>query len=199
MQISHLEMKYKFLTKLSGISGVILPIFTVGLLIWALSQSPWFSWTENALSDIGRPEHGLTCFNYGFIIIGILILIFSFGFYFSLKDQRAGPTVFALSALYLMAVGLYPLPSIEHIDLSALFFIAFPFGFLLYGWRNLNDKSHFKKKMSIFALAVFIIAAFSPVLLLIFNGIAIPEALILFSGMIWFMIYGFYLIFLKIS
>ena len=78
MQISHLEMKYKFLTKLSGISGVILPIFTVGLLIWALSQSPWFSWTENALSDIGRPEHGLTCFNYGFIIIGILILIFSF-------------------------------------------------------------------------------------------------------------------------
>ena len=123
----------------------------------------------------------------------------SFSKDFSLKDQRAGPTVFALSALYLMAVGLYPLPSMEHIDLSALFFIAFPFGFVLFGLRNLNDAIPFKKKMSIFALAVFIIAAFSSVLLLIFNGIAIPEILIFFPGIIWFMIYGFYLIFYKNS
>ena len=199
MQILHLEMINKFLIRFSGISGVILPIFTVGLFVWALSQSPWFSWTENALSDIGRPEHGLMSFNYGFIIIGILILIFSIGLYFSLKDQRAGPTVFALSALYLIAVGLYPLPSMEHIDLSALFFIAFPFGFLIYGLRNLNDISDFKKKMSIFALVVFIIAAVSPVLLLFFTGIAIPESLILFPGMIWFMIYGSYLIISKNS
>lgn len=192
-------MKYKFLIKISGISGVVLPIFTIGLLIWALSQSPWFSWAENAISDIGRPEHGLTCFNYGLIIIGILILIFSFGLYFSFTDQRAGPTVFALSALYLIAVGFYPLPSLEHIDLSALFFIAFPFGFLLYGYGNLYGASHFKKKMSIFALAIFITATISPVLLLIFKGIAIPEILVLFPGMIWFMIYGFYLIFHKNS
>ena len=192
-------MKYKILIRISGFCGVILPIFFIGLIIWALSQSPWFSWTENAISDFGRFEHGLTCFNYGFIIIGIFILIFSFGLYFSLKDQRAGPTVFALSALYLMAVGLYPLPSMEHIDLSALFFIAFPFGFVLFGLRNLNDAIPFKKKMSIFALAVFIIAAFSSVLLLIFNGIAIPEILIFFPGIIWFMIYGFYLIFYKNS
>ena len=63
----------KIIIKISGLSGILLPVLMIVLLYLALQQSPWFSWTGNAISDLGRPTYGLLGFNLVLIIIGILM------------------------------------------------------------------------------------------------------------------------------
>jgi len=187
-------MKSEYLIKLSGICGIMLPIVTISGLLLALPRAPWFSWTENAISDLGRPEFGLSFFNYTLILVGILLLAFSFGLLYSLKGARVGPTAFALSSIYFIGVGLFPLPNPNHVDVSGLFFIAFPLGFLMLGLKMYKKRSRFIKNMGISALIIAIIGGTSPIFLLFYEGIAIPEVIILFPGFFWCMRYGLHLI-----
>jgi len=117
-------MKSDYLIKFSGICGVVLPISFILVLFLSLQRSPWFSWTENAISDLGRSEFGLLFFNYTLITIGILLLFFSFGLYYSLKRERVGPTVFALSSLYFIGIGIFPLPDPNHVDIISSWFFG---------------------------------------------------------------------------
>ncbi|MCK4364472.1 MAG: DUF998 domain-containing protein [Thermoplasmatales archaeon] len=190
-------MRHSLLIKTSGFCGVTLPIFTFLFILRSMSRVTGFSWTENAISDLGRIGYGTSYFNFGLIIIGILLLVFSIGLNLALKTQRVGPTVFALSAIYLVGVGIYPLPTSEHIDLSGLFFIAFTFGFLVFGIKNYKNQVDFLKKMGGFALIVVAFAAIAPISLIFVSGIAIPEAMMLFPGFIWCFVFGIYMILSK--
>ena len=110
------------LLQIAGICGILLPLVFLGGVFISIRQAPWFKWTDYAISDLG------TCiplFNYTLLIVGIILLVFAVGLYFSLQGERAGPVVFALSSLYFMGVGLVPLPDPIHVDTSGLFFIAF--------------------------------------------------------------------------
>jgi len=181
-------MKSEYLIKLSGICGIMLPIVTISGLLIALPRAPWFSWTENAISDLGRPDFGLTFFNYTLILVGILLLTFSFGLLYSSKGERIGPTVLALSSIYFIGVGIFPLPDPNHVDVSGLFFIAFPLGFLMLGLKMYKKRSRFIKNMGIS------IGGSTPIFLLFYEGIAIPEVIILFPGFFWCMTYGLHLV-----
>ena len=183
-------MKYDYLIKTSGFCGVALPIFIFLFMICSLERVSGFSWVEHAISDLGRIGYGTSYFNFGLIIIGVLLLIFSIGLNLTLKNQRIGPTVFAISAIYLIGVGIYPLPASEHADLSGLFFIAFTFGFLAFGIKNYKNQDGFLKKMGIFALIVVLFAAISPISFLFASGVAIPEAMVIFLGFIWCFVFG---------
>ncbi|MCK4902334.1 MAG: DUF998 domain-containing protein [Thermoplasmatales archaeon] len=183
-------MRHSLLIKTSGFCGVALPIFTVLFILRSMDRVIDFSWTENAISDLGRIGYGTSYFNFGLIIIGVLLLIFSIGLNLALKNQRIGPTVFAISAIYLIGVGIYPLPASEHADLSGLFFIAFIFGFLAFGIKNYKNQDDFLKKMGIFALIVVLFAAISPISFLFASGVAIPEAMVIFPGFIWCFVFG---------
>ena len=187
-------MLFNRFVRFSGVCGIVLPIFTIFLLFCSISQTTGFSWTDNAISDLGRIDFGTSCFNYGLVIIGVLLLFFSVGMQLILIDQKAGPTIFALSAIYLIGVGLYPLPQPEHIDISGLFFIAFPIGFFVFGIKNYLSNDKFLRKMGLLALSFMIIFAIAPLTLLFFKGIAIPEAIIIIPGFIWCMLFGFYML-----
>jgi len=187
-------MKSKYLIKLSGICGIMLPIVTIPGLLLALTRAPWFSWTENAISDLGRTECGLSFFNYTLILVGILLLGFSFGLIYSLKGIRVGPTIFALSSIYFIGVGIFPLPNPNHVDVSGMFFIAFPLGFLMLGLKMYKKRSRYINNMGISALIIAAIGGISPIFLIFYEGIAIPEVAILFPGFFWCMIYGFHLV-----
>ena len=66
-------------TNLAGICGILLPfVFFTGILI-AISYSPWFKWTHNALSDLGVKGISALIFNNGLIFGGLLAFIFSIG------------------------------------------------------------------------------------------------------------------------
>jgi hypothetical membrane protein len=190
-------MLFNRFIRLSGICGIILPIYTIALLFVSVTQAVDFSWTENAISDLGRLEYGSIYFNIGLIFIGIFLLIFSVGMHLLLVEQRTGPTIFALSAIYLIGVGIYPLPLSEHIDISSLFFIAFPIGFVVFGIVNYQIEIPFLRKMGQAALFLLIIYAIAPVTLLFVNGIAIPEAMVIIPGFFWCMVLGFYMLAFK--
>ena len=192
-------MKLEYIIKISGISGILLPIIFILGLILSIWEAPWFSWTDNAISDLGRSEFGIPLFNYTLITIGFLLLLFSLGLYYSLKRERMGPTALALSSIYFIGVGVYPLPNPIHIDISGLFFIAFPLGFFILGLHMYKKQYHFMKNMGIIALVIAIISGCSPIVLLFFNGIAIPEIIIIVPGLLLCMRYGVNLIISKKS
>ena len=185
-----MELKKKFI-KISGLSGILLPILTITLLILALQQASWFSWTGNAISDLGRSSSGILCFNFGLIIIGILLLIFSIGLYFYLGGARVGPTMLAISSIYFIGIGFFPLPNPNHIDFSGLFFIAFPLAFFVLGLQIFRNKCDFICKMGIFAIIIGAFSLLAPIFLIFYNGIAIPEFIILTSAFIWCFAFGF--------
>ena len=191
------SIQNKYFIKILGISGIIIPIIFLAVLYISIQNAPWFSWSENAISDLGRFEYGLISFNYTLIAIGILLLFFSFSLVFSLKGERAGPTVLALSSIYFIGVGIYPLPHPNHVDISGLFFIAFPIGFLILGLRLYKINIAFIRNMGSFALIIVIISGFSPLFLIFNNGIAIPELVILLPGFFWCMIYSIKLLISK--
>lgn len=188
-------MKVEYFIKIFGISGIILPIIFILGLILSISKAPWFSFTDNAISDLGRSEFSILLFNYTLVAVGILLLIFSVGLYYSLNRERIGPTVLALSSLYFIGVGVYPLPSSIHVDISGLFFIAFPLSFVILGLNLYKKQNFFLKNMGFIALIISIIAGFSPIAMIFFKGIAVPEIIIIIPGLLWCMKYGINIIF----
>lgn len=179
------------LVQLSGICGILLPLVFLGGLFLSIGQAPWFNWTDYAISDLGIR---VPLFNYTLFIVGIILLIFTLGLYCSLYGERAGPVVFALSSLYFMGVGLVPLPDPIHVDTSGLFFIAFPLGFFILGLQLYQKTNAFLRTMSRAALIFTVISVCSPVFLLFYRGIAIPEMIILVPGFLWCLRYGIHLV-----
>ncbi len=187
-------MSKKLIPILTAFSGIVIPLLFVGGLLGALLYAPWFSWTHNAISDLGRPQYGLYFFNYLLTAIGILLLIFSIGLYLLLRGPRFGPAALGLSSLYFIGVGLFPLPHQIHVEISGLFFIAFSLGFFLLGLKLYNHPLVQFKRLGKTALFVAFCSALSPIGLLFFPGIAISEIIILLPGFLWCSLYGMHIL-----
>jgi hypothetical membrane protein len=176
--------------KFSGVCGIFVLIVFLSILFLSIQQVSWFSWTENAISDLGSQDGAPFIFNNGLIITGILFLFFSIGLSRELKDRYASPLFFSLSAIFLIGLGLVPVPDIVHIYLSGLFFGALGYAFFAFGFSFYNDTLHFFRKMAIFAILNLILILISPIFLLYFEGVAIPEMIIIFPGFIWCVLFG---------
>jgi hypothetical membrane protein len=190
-------VKIKYLYKLSGLSGFILPIIFTALLAFSIIQNPWFNWKENAISDLGTTNGSPFIFNTGIIVVGILLLIFSIGFLINYKE-KLGPTILLTCSFLLFGVGVYPTPEPLHEAFSGVFFITYTLSFLIIG-STINKRKNldlFRVLKSI-ALVVFIIASLSTIIYFIYNWVAISEVVIIYPGLIWCMIYGIKLLSLE--
>ena len=78
--------------KISGVCGILTPLVAFTFISLAIASSPQFSWTDNALSDLGVVE-GVTAvlFNSGLIIGGILAIIFASGLFIFLRRNTQQP------------------------------------------------------------------------------------------------------------
>ena len=178
--------------RISGISGMIMPFITFMLILLAIAYSPSFSWSENALSDLGVQE-GVTVvlFNAGLIISGILGILFAVGLFTFLQESllnRMGAFVFVLDALALTAIGVFP-ENVEPIHLlaSVAFFVLLPVSMFLLGTAFLRTS---RMKLGFFTFAAAIVAAI--VWIIPFGkGVAIPETLSGLSASTWFVVLGF--------
>lgn len=177
--------------KISGVCGILLTIVILVTLLLSINQNPWFSWTENAISNLGTQEASPLLFNTGVVLTGVLLLVFSLGLMLYFDDGKPGPVFLMISSIFLMLIGIIPLPHINHVHVSSMFFISFPLGFLITGYLTFKSEDNFKRKMGVFALVVALIAAISSVFLLFLNGIAIPEVLVVLPGFLWCMVYGY--------
>jgi hypothetical membrane protein len=162
-------------------------VFLISILI-AMIYSPWFKWTNNALSDLGAEGISSFFFNYGLIFAGILGFLFSIGL-IKILFVKIGGYLLAVSSIALIFVGIFPVTIFDlHYIASAIFFISLTIGFLIMGLTMKHD--NLNKNMGNKAIYISVLAFISPVTLYFFNGIAIPEMIICFFIFLWYMSYG---------
>ncbi len=179
-----------FWFKITALSGIITPIVAFSCIALAIAYYPPFSWTNNALSDLGVVE-GVTSmvFKGGLIVSGILATIFAIGLYNYLGGStlgKAGSLIFVLDTLALMLIGVFP-ENIKptHYYVSVMFFMLFPIAMLVLTAAFLKNAN---AKMGLFT---FLVAAFAAAVWIIQwtvgfgSNVAIPETLSALAASAW--------------
>ena len=185
--------------RLTGIIGLATPFFAFACILLAIASWPQFSWTNNALSDLGV-QSGITAilFNSGLVISGLLFIIFGTGL-FPLVGKRlvgkVGSAVFVLSSAALIGIGVFNESfSPTHYIVSVMFFVLLPVSLLiLVGafWLVGN------RKLSVFTLAMALGTAVPWVLeftVHYVSGVAVPEFVSGVVGAAWTMVIGYLMI-----
>jgi hypothetical membrane protein len=123
--------------RLAGLCGVIGPLVALSSIALAVERSPWFSWTGNAMSDLGARANSSALFNTGLIVGGVLIAVFALGLRKSLKSRaigNAGALAFLLTAAALCSVGIFPETAGDiHRYVSVVFFVLLVISLWLVG------------------------------------------------------------------
>ena len=168
---------------MSASAGIVAPIFGFICILFAIVSYPQFSWTNNALSDLGIIP-GITglFFNFGLVASGLLAFNFAvFGLFTYFRKSwvaKIGSLVFAAATLALIAIGIFNESfSPTHYIVSVAFFVLAPMSlFILTCGFWLNRQ----RSMSLFTVLAGIAAALPWLLLFAFNyvpNVAIPEFL----------------------
>ncbi|MHA1505798.1 MAG: DUF998 domain-containing protein [Candidatus Asgardarchaeia archaeon] len=158
-----------------SIFGILLPIVAFGSIGLAIYTHPWFSFTRNALSDLGAiwvPDNYI--FNLGLIATGLMGIPFFFAlfYYFDGPIGKLGSIVFFIAILSLISIGLFPEGTSMHYLVSVSFFMLSLVALLMMS-ISLMMKS---RKLGLF---LFFEMLFSAALSLIprWPAIAIPETI----------------------
>lgn len=162
--------------RVAGLCGVIAPLFSFGLIFYAVAISPWFGWQTNALSDLGlyrRPS--ALPFNVALIGGGVLnvMLVLGMGRWVGRGWLgRLGTVASLVGAVALALIGVFPENYLDlHWTAAATYFMVTPIGYALLGaeiWRN-GRRAH---GASAIAAAV---AAFLVMIVMPHDGLAVPE------------------------
>jgi len=181
--------------RISGICGIVTPIVAFAFILPAIVLYPQFSWTANALSDLGVVA-GTTAilFNSGLITCGVLAMLFASGLFIVFREMfgRIGAFIFVLGALALIAIGVFP-ENVKpmHYYVSVTFFVLLPISMFMISAAFLHMA---KLKMGIFT---FLIATFAATVWIVHfstrlvSGVAIPETLSALSASTWSVVLGF--------
>ena len=114
-----------------GPVGVV-SAWIVLLASWYLNRD-WFVFTKDAYSDFGGE---MSCcpdlYNYGLIIVGIIVLLFGVGLVLSGKTKLEvlGGGYFALAGVFLALIGVFPSGTRPHTFVSTWFFVQADLGLL---------------------------------------------------------------------
>lgn len=195
---STLDMKLTEMPK-SNLRGLIAPLIALVAISLSILISPEFSWFENALSDLGhytRTDLGnfqlvsAIIFNSGLIITGLLELSYVVPLIKKQNDlvNRLGLSVFGISALFLVLIGIFSENfSPTHFLVSVGFFATFPFAMWIVGvgmlrYRNLWWFAIISVLLPFVSLYVWwgTYAGMMP-----WSGVALPEIITAMSAIGW--------------
>jgi hypothetical membrane protein len=162
--------------RLTGFFGIVAPLFGFMIIAMSIWLSPWFSWTGNALSDLGAEGFESVVFNSGLAMTAALLMMFSAGLLEMTKGDiigQIGGAIHLLSAGLLIGIGVLNI-TIEpwHYYVSIGFFAAMPLSAAFIGLFC------YRKKMRFYSLIAWGSATLAVVIwLLPWSSVAIPEAL----------------------
>jgi hypothetical membrane protein len=178
--------------RLTGFFGIIAPLFGFMIIAMSIWLSPWFSWTGNALSDLGAEGFESIVFNSGLAMTAALLMMFSAGLLEMTKGDitgQIGGAIHFLSTLLLVGIGVLNI-TIEpwHYYVSIGFFAAMPLSVFFIGWFC------YRKKMRFYTLIAWGSATLAIVIwLLPWTAVAIPEALSVAYISIWQIIMAYWM------
>ena len=176
-----------------GYFGIIAPIFGFAMVFAAISTAPWFSWTGNALSDLGVEGLTAVIFNDGLGMTACLLALFSVGVYEMTKMDIYGKASFVLlfaASVFLILIGIFPETAGRiHLYFSVAFFVTLPlavWAFAAHAWRR------GMRNMAYLSIASGVVATliWAPS----WDGVAIPEAVSALSMGIWAEVLGYWMI-----
>jgi hypothetical membrane protein len=182
--------------RIGAASGIVAPIVAFVCILIAIVSYSTFSWTNNALSDLGVVS-GVTSslFNFGLLASGVLAFNFAiFGLFTYFGKSwvgKIGSIIFAAATLALIAISVFNenfspthyLVSVAFFTLSPIALFILTFGF----WLN------HQRGIAAFTVAVGVAAALPWILLFTFNyvpNVAIPEFLSALALSVWAVFLG---------
>ncbi|MEM2873682.1 MAG: DUF998 domain-containing protein [Nitrososphaerales archaeon] len=177
--------------KVAALFGIIAPTWALASIGISIALSPWFSWTKNALSDLGVSEVA-SIFNSGLIICGILIFPFIVGFAKIERTKRFGLTgsvVLLSSSVFLIGVGVFSEAfGLVHFYFSVAFFVSLILSSIILGIHftlNISDK-----RLGIFTLLIGIISFIGWIVwaTIHLSGVAIPETINILLASFWIIV-----------
>ena len=198
------EPRISVYQRIGAASGIIAPIIAFVCILIAIASYPTFSWTNNALSDLGVVS-GLTSsiFNFGLFVSGVLAINFSiFGLFTYFGKNwvgKMGSIVFGAATVALIAISVFNENfSPTHYLVSVAFFTLTPIALfiLTFGFRLF-----YQRDLAAFTVAVGVAAALPWILLFTFDyvpNVAIPEFLSAFAVSIWAVVLGKKMLNLKV-
>lgn len=179
------------LQRMGAICGVAAPVLAFSCILLAIDSYPPFSWTENALSDLGVVP-GMTglVFNFGLYASGFFVFIFAVFGLFNYLGQRwigkTGAVAFAAVGLSLIGIGFFPETVVPaHYLFSVAFFLFMPISLLIV---TVAFAIMHQPKMAAFTLLIAVAASLPWLLLFTLHyvsGVAIPEFLSALAGSAW--------------
>ncbi|MCO8245644.1 MULTISPECIES: DUF998 domain-containing protein [unclassified Haladaptatus] len=173
------------------LSGLAAPLVTFGAILLAALISPRFSWTLDALSDLGAAgESTAWLFNGGLIVGAILALPFVRGLWARRENRfdAVGTVVLLVSFVGMGLVGIFPEGTNLHFPMAITFYAGLTYAlFFLGSGRIVTDE----RTLGLGSVWLAVIHITSWILwavgIRIGSGLAIPEtvgALILIVWMV---------------
>ncbi|MFA5364745.1 MAG: DUF998 domain-containing protein [Candidatus Bathyarchaeia archaeon] len=165
--------------------GLFGPVTAMIFITAAIGLSPWFSWWNNALSDLG---HSVTSevaplFNFGLLLTGFCIIVYSITSFKNHAKYTSYALAFTGFALQLVATfnEVYrPL----HFQVSVLFFLSLCVSSVCY----IQEK---KSRLAIVALVISLLVWILYGIKIYSSGIAVPEAVSAIATASWVMLSAF--------
>ena len=179
------------LRRIAGVCGITSQLVALIVLLVVISSSPWFSWTENELSDLGSVGSATTLFNLGYILTGVLSLIFAIGLGQSLLSSRLGQlgaVSLILGSMMIPAIGIFPRTFVllhNSASMAALVFIIM--ALLLIGVAAVTTSQMKWGLLSLTIVALIIVVRLVPWPL---SGGAIQQLLISLPWSLWTIVFG---------
>jgi hypothetical membrane protein len=165
--------------------GVVAPLVATLFIATSIVLSPWFSWGNNALSDLGHSVDSAVAplFNFGLLLCGFLLILYSFKCFKKYAKYTSYMLVLAGLSLQLVAMFDEVYGSL-HFLVSVLFFASLGFASLSYG----------VEKRSVLAFAALAVSVASWILygLDVYSaGVAVPETVSVVAVSLWVVLSSF--------
>jgi len=192
-----LKQRKNNLQRTGAVSGILVPILACSCILTAIASYPEFSWTNNALSDLGVIL-GITgpVFNFGLCSSGLLVLVFVvFGLFNYLGNSwidRIGTVTFAATGVALLGIGIFPENAVPyHYLFSVAFFVLLSISLFIIAAAFTHKR---QTKMAVFTLLTASVATTPWILQFMIHyvsGVAIPEFASALAGSAWIMVLGY--------
>ncbi len=162
-----------------GLFGILSPIIAFLFISISILVHPWFSFADNALSELGAVNTPYNIiFNFGLVLAGSTGLIFTLGLSKLLQSrlENIGGLLFGGGTFFLIMIGVFPMGTSPHFIVSVIFYTLCTLGMIIIGTGKILRKS--ERIWGIFTLSIVILGLISVVLLTTIPydlGAAIPE------------------------
>ncbi len=187
--------------KVTAVCGITSQLVGITALLGAvISNSPWFSWTENHISALGVEGSARMLFNSGLILAGIFSLIFAIGLGRCLLSGRLGQLVMVsliLGSIAVFDMGVFPRTfDFMHGASTTAFFVCITLALLLIGVAAITAS---QMTWGLLSIAAGVLVAGPQLVLGPLSGGAIMQLLSYLPWSLWMMAFGIMLLVKPIS